>query len=303
MAFDSHSNFVEIQKLKKELSAKSGNLVRYDISYVAEEDGQTEFAIGLSTFNYLTDSVLVQSGGTLLSPSSDYIVKDHGIVLNEGVSVGRKIDIYIYKNVENLDEEKTIDGLQLAEGSVPLNRLADTPIPVEYGGTGATTAEETLENLGALPLTGGTMSGSLKTYAQGHMSGLNVYRDDTGHAGMKFENTNGTLGYVGVNGSTKKPFFANENGTIYNIFGEHNVINSTVTLTSSGWSNGYQTVGCASATATNNVMVSPAPDSFIAYGKAKVRCTAQSAGTLTFACDTSSVPTVNLVVNVMTMGV
>lgn len=123
MAFNVFDNFIEIQQLKKELSAKSGNLVRYDVSLVAEADGQTEFSINLSTFDYMTDSVLVQSGRTLLSPTLDYTVLEHSIVLNEGVPAGRTIDIYVYKNVENLDEEKTISGLQIAEGSIPLNRL------------------------------------------------------------------------------------------------------------------------------------------------------------------------------------
>lgn len=120
---DTFSNFVEIQKLKKELSAKSGNLVRYDISHVAESDGQRQFAIDLSTFNVVTDSVLVQSGRTLLSPTLDYVVQSHSVVLNEGVPRGRTVDIYVYKNVENLDEEKTIDGVQIAVGSIPLDRL------------------------------------------------------------------------------------------------------------------------------------------------------------------------------------
>ena len=124
MAFDTFSNFVEIQKLKKELSAKSGNLVRYDVSLTAETDGQTEFPIELSTYDYLTDSIWVVSGRTILSSTLDYTKLEHSIVLNEGVPLGRTLDIYVYKNVENLDEEKTISGLQIAEGSIPLDRLA-----------------------------------------------------------------------------------------------------------------------------------------------------------------------------------
>lgn len=124
MAFDTFSNFVEIQKLKKELSAKSGNLVRYVITHTASTEGQTLFPIDLSTFNFRTDSVLVQSGRTLLSPTLDYVVQSHSIVLNEGVPVGRTVDIYVFKNVENPDTEKTIDGLQIAVGSIPLDRLS-----------------------------------------------------------------------------------------------------------------------------------------------------------------------------------
>lgn len=120
---DSFSNFVEIQKLKKELSAKSGNLVRYVITHTASTEGQTLFSIDLSTFNFRTDSVLVQSGRTLLSPTLDYVVQSRSIVLNEGVPLGRTIDIYVYKNVENLDTEKTIDGKQIAVASIPIDRI------------------------------------------------------------------------------------------------------------------------------------------------------------------------------------
>ena len=120
---DSFSNFVEIQKLKKELSAKSGNLVRYVITHTASIEGQTLFPIDLSTFNFMTDSVLVQSGRTLLSPTLDYVVQSHAIVLNEGVPLGRTIDIYVYKNVENLDIEKTIDGKQIGVGTIPIDRI------------------------------------------------------------------------------------------------------------------------------------------------------------------------------------
>lgn len=123
MAFNAFDNFVEIQKLKKEIAAKSGNLVRYVVSHTAETDGQRQFAIDISTFNAVTDSVLVISGRTTLSPTHDYVVQSHSVVLNEGVPAGRTVDIYIYKNVENLDTEKTIDGLQIAVGSIPLDRL------------------------------------------------------------------------------------------------------------------------------------------------------------------------------------
>ena len=120
---DSFSNFVEIQKLKKELSAKSGNLVRYVVSHVAETDGQTLFPIELSTFNFRTDSVWVVSGRTMLSATRDYVVQSQSIVLNEGVPAGRTVDIYVYKNVENPDAEKVIDGRQIGVGTIPIDRI------------------------------------------------------------------------------------------------------------------------------------------------------------------------------------
>ena len=70
-----------------------------------------------------------------------------------------------------------------------------------------------------------------------------------------------------------------------------------VTLTVEGWASNYQTVNVSGVTASNLVIVSPDPGSHVAYGEASVRCVAQEAGKLSFACE--SVPAVALVVNVV----
>ena len=76
----------------------------------------------------------------------------------------------------------------------------------------------------------------------------------------------------------------------------------SVTLTASGWNANAktQTVSVAGVTATANCIITAAPDSYMAYAKAGVRCTAQGAGTLTFACET--VPTANVAANVLIVG-
>ena len=76
----------------------------------------------------------------------------------------------------------------------------------------------------------------------------------------------------------------------------------SVTLTAYGWNANAktQTVSVAVVTATANCIITAAPDSYMAYAKAGVRCTAQGAGTLTFACET--VPTANVVANVLIIG-
>ena len=71
----------------------------------------------------------------------------------------------------------------------------------------------------------------------------------------------------------------------------------TVTLTVAGWSDNSQTVTASGVTASNAVVVSPTPDSYLSYGEFGVYCSAQGAGTLTFTCD--SAPDVNLTVNVL----
>ena len=75
---------------------------------------------------------------------------------------------------------------------------------------------------------------------------------------------------------------------------------ASVTLTASGWSSKKQTVSVSAVTASNTVLVTPAPGSYVAYGEAVVYCSAQGNGSLTFTCD--EVPTANLTVNVLIMN-
>lgn len=73
----------------------------------------------------------------------------------------------------------------------------------------------------------------------------------------------------------------------------------TVTLSSSSWnSSKQQSVTASGVTASNTVMVSPAPVSLAAYGEAGVYCSAQASNSLTFTY-TGSAPSSNLTVNVV----
>ena len=76
----------------------------------------------------------------------------------------------------------------------------------------------------------------------------------------------------------------------------------SVTLMASGWNANAKTqmVNVSVVTATANCIITAAPDSYMAYAKAGVRCTAQGAGTLTFACET--VPTADVEANVLIIG-
>ena len=76
----------------------------------------------------------------------------------------------------------------------------------------------------------------------------------------------------------------------------------SVTLMASGWNANAktQTVSVSVVTATANCIITAAPDSYMTYAKAGVRCTAQGAGTLTFACET--VPTADVEANVLIIG-
>lgn len=104
-------------------------LVVYPLSQEATVDGQTEFEIDLDNFDIDTDTVLVQSGRTMLFPDVDFTVSSNKVTLNEGVPSGRTIGIYVFKNVP-IGNDGSISGVVLKTGSLPLDRLAEDTIPV-----------------------------------------------------------------------------------------------------------------------------------------------------------------------------
>lgn len=71
---------------------------------------------------------------------------------------------------------------------------------------------------------------------------------------------------------------------------------ATATLTVAGWDNNTQTVNVSGVTASNAVIVSPAPASGAEWASCGVVCTAQASGNLTFSCDTT--PSAAITVNV-----
>lgn len=71
-------------------------------------------------------------------------------------------------------------------------------------------------------------------------------------------------------------------------------------LPASGWASGTQTVQVEGVTQDNIVLVTAAPDCFTQYNGAGVYCSAQGAGTLTFAA--SKVPTVDLTAQVLILS-
>jgi hypothetical protein len=75
---------------------------------------------------------------------------------------------------------------------------------------------------------------------------------------------------------------------------------TTCTLTSAWWSSNSQTVSATGVTASNTVIVSPAPSDIADYADCGVYCSAQASGTLTFGCDTA--PSGDIVVNVLIMS-
>jgi hypothetical protein len=75
---------------------------------------------------------------------------------------------------------------------------------------------------------------------------------------------------------------------------------TSVTIAVADWSNKACTKSVSGVTASNNIVVAPAPASHLAYGEAQIRATAQGSGTVSFACE--SVPDAAVTVNVLIVG-
>lgn len=74
-------------------------------------------------------------------------------------------------------------------------------------------------------------------------------------------------------------------------------VNSTITLTAAGWSNGSQTVTVSGVTSTSVVLVAPDPSDTADYVVAGILCTSQATNSLTFTATTT--PTADIDVNVV----
>ena len=74
----------------------------------------------------------------------------------------------------------------------------------------------------------------------------------------------------------------------------------TVTLNSANWNNKNQTVTVSGVTASNTVIVGPAPSSVDLYSNAGIFCTTQAANSLTFSCNIT--PTSNISINVIILN-
>lgn len=118
----------------------------------------------------------------------------------------------------------------------------------------------------ALPKSGGTMTGDI-AMGGNRVSGLGIPTDGSDAA---------TKQYVDGRKAT-----------------------ASVTLSASAWSGKSQTVSVPGVTADNIVLVTPAPNSYVAYGEAVVYCTGQGTGTLTFSCE--EVPGADLTANILIM--
>jgi len=71
----------------------------------------------------------------------------------------------------------------------------------------------------------------------------------------------------------------------------------SVILPAANWTGNTQSVAASGVTATNSVIVTPAPATYTDYVDNGIRCTTQGEGTLNFACDYE--PSTNVTANVL----
>lgn len=95
-------------------------------------EGQTEFPITLNTFDPATDTVMVQTGMLLLNPNGDYVVEGNKVILNEAVSEGQTVGIWVWKHVP-IGEEGSVSGSVIGPNSMPVDRLTGK-VSVQNGG-------------------------------------------------------------------------------------------------------------------------------------------------------------------------
>lgn len=124
---DNNERLLDITERMLKVAENIGPLHEEIEHYVATE-GQTVFPIAYSLFDYRKDVVFVNSGITSLSMGLDFTLESQKVVLKEGVPEGRTITIRILKNVNTEVEEKTMSGVYISPGSIPLDRLAENVV-------------------------------------------------------------------------------------------------------------------------------------------------------------------------------
>lgn len=127
--------------------------------------------------------------------------------------------------------------------------------------------------------------------------GTSVVFYSVGRMGIDGSGT-GTVQSVSYNGTVYNNVDGNGNLALTDIQPQHSTV--SVTIASTDWSSYTCTKTVSGVTASNTIFVSPAASSFVAYGEAQVRATAQGTNQVTFTC--TDEPSSSLTVNVAIFG-
>jgi hypothetical protein len=155
------------------------------------------------------------------------------------------------------------------------------------------------------------MASALNSIQIGHAANLTTGTNSDANT-FKVANANGNFELMSADGTIPEARLADttnaQQGDVLTLDSNGNAVwqagggggGSTalsLTLAAANWSNNTITVTATGVTASNNVIVSPAPASQSAYTTAGVMCTAQASDSLTFTCTTT--PSSDLTVTVL----
>ena len=219
---------------------------------------------------------------------SNFITTETDPVFSASAAAGiTSTDISNWNGKSSTDEKLAISEITertnyypiVGNGTTAASRQIDTTgfKYLTIDGTSSTTGSAIL-HLGNTTATG----------TAGNKTGqINLYSDGGGYSVLKSIVAGTNNSYI-IN-------FPSKGGTV--ALTDDTFKSTTATLAVASWSSKSQTVNVTGITASNTVVVSPAPTSHVAYCDAGVYCSAQGSGTLTFTCD--EVPESALTVNIL----
>ena len=172
----------------------------------------------------------------------------------------------------------SVSGAKLADGAVTQNKLATSAIVAD--------------NIASNAVTSSKIKNSNVTTAK---------IADNAVTTVKIKDANVTTAKLADNAVTNDKLAVGAAVTNIGYTPQSKHLTATASLTTTGWSSKKKTVSVTGVTASNTVIVSPAPSSFVHWGDCGIRCIAQGSGTLQFQYETA--PTSNLTANVVILGV
>lgn len=217
------------------------------------------------------------SGGvSAATPGTDYVASESDPTVPSWAKASSK-PTYTYSEVGAAASSHNHAAGDINSGTLGVGR----------GGTGATTftSGALLKGNGTSAIAAGPVIGSSTT----------TYLRNDGSWATPTNTTTGTT-YAAASVPNNTTF--GTNGSIYNVYNATKHATATASLAVASWnSSNQQSVTVSGVTASNLVVVSPAPSSWEAASSAGVRCYAQGSNSLSFAC--KSKPSVALIMNVV----
>ena len=184
-----------------------------------------------------------------------------------------------------VSDDKTWNGVSLTTGNNVISESFTLYVPVLTNSAG--TSAKTVKAVAS-----GTQSTSANNLVRYDANGYLVSRTTSANDNSTKVATTAYVDAAIPTVPTNVSAFTNDSG--YAV-----INNTTVTLTTAGWSNNSQSVTVTGVTASNSVIVTAAAASESTYLSCGVKCSSQATDTLTFTCTTT--PTAAIDVNVIVL--